>query len=367
MKTLCLLSLLLLARAALAQEERAANTVILDARSERNLQIQSEVADTHAFETTRFALGHLREHPEKVSVLASRVPGRIVELLVREGDTVQAGQIVARLESRQPGNPPPVLDLLAPQAGTVSGLHMRVGQPVEPDGVLMEVGDFRELVAVLHIPEHELALGDGPLRARLRIAAEGGKVREAERLRLGTRADAAKGTVEAWFPVDNADGSLRPGLRVEAALVLARREGVLAVPSEAVQGTSANPFVFVRDYELPHAFVRAPVRVGERNDQQVEILEGLFTGDEVVGRGAYALGFVGTDSGVSLKEALDAAHGHEHNEDGSEITAADKRVEADGDVTPRSAHPALLAYAVLVTLLAIGLAERLRRAGAASC
>jgi hypothetical protein len=87
----------------------------------------------------------------------------------------------------------------------------------------------------------------------------------------------------------------------------------------------------------------------------------------VVGRGAYALGFVGTDSGVSLKEALDAAHGHEHNEDGSEITAADKRVEADGDVTPRSAHPALLAYAVLVTLLAIGLAERLRRAGAASC
>jgi hypothetical protein len=51
----------------------------------------------------------------------------------------------------------------------------------------------------------------------------------------------------------------------------------------------------------------------------VEVLEGLLPGDEVVTRGAYALGFAGKGS-VSLREALDAAHGHPHNEDGSEMT-----------------------------------------------
>lgn len=55
----------------------------------------------------------------------------------------------------------------------------------------------------------------------------------------------------------------------------------------------------------------------------MEILGGLFPGDEVVTKGAYALGFAG-GSGPSLKEALDAAHGHEHNADGSEMTAAQK-------------------------------------------
>ena len=35
------------------------------------------------------------------------------------------------------------------------------------------------------------------------------------------------------------------------------------------------------------------------------------------------LAFAGSGN-ISLKEALDAAHGHEHNEDGSEMTAEDK-------------------------------------------
>jgi hypothetical protein len=47
--------------------------------------------------------------------------------------------------------------------------------------------------------------------------------------------------------------------------------------------------------------------------------------DEVVTRGVYSLSFAGGGS-ISLKEALDAAHGHEHAEDGSELTP-EKRAE----------------------------------------
>jgi len=72
------------------------------------------------------------------------------------------------------------------------------------------------------------------------------------------------------------------------------------------------------------------VKTGRANGSQVEILSGVFPGDLVVTRGSYALGFVGSGSGVSLKEALDAAHGHEHNEDGSEMTAEQKAARAAG-------------------------------------
>jgi len=55
----------------------------------------------------------------------------------------------------------------------------------------------------------------------------------------------------------------------------------------------------------------------------VEIVSGLLPADEVVTRGAYSLSFAGGGS-VSLKEALDAAHGHEHAADGGELTPEKK-------------------------------------------
>ena len=61
----------------------------------------------------------------------------------------------------------------------------------------------------------------------------------------------------------------------------------------------------------------------------MEVTGGLTAGDEVVTTGAYSLGFAGKGS-VSLKEALDAAHGHEHSEDGSELTAEQKAKRASG-------------------------------------
>jgi len=56
----------------------------------------------------------------------------------------------------------------------------------------------------------------------------------------------------------------------------------------------------------------------------VEIVRGLFPADEVVTQGAYSLAFAGAGT-LSLKAALDAAHGHEHNPDGSELTPEQKK------------------------------------------
>jgi hypothetical protein len=101
----------------------------------------------------------------------------------------------------------------------------------------------------------------------------------------------------------------------------------MSIPKVALQGDALNRFVYVKDYELPHAFVKVPVQIGASNDRFVEVLGRLIAGDEVVTTGAYSLAFAGKGS-VSLKEALDAAHGHEHNEDGSEVTGAKKKERA---------------------------------------
>jgi ABC-type nickel/cobalt efflux system permease component RcnA len=97
----------------------------------------------------------------------------------------------------------------------------------------------------------------------------------------------------------------------------------MSVPRSALQGEPAKRFVYVKDFDLPNAFIKTPVVVGQANDRVVEIISGLLPADEVVTQGAYSLAFAGGGS-VSLKEALDAAHGHEHAADGSELAHGEK-------------------------------------------
>ena len=139
------------------------------------------------------------------------------------------------------------------------------------------------------------------------------------------------GAVEGIFEVPNPDGKLQPGMRAEFEIVVESRPNVLAVPEESLQGDPAARVVYVKDFDLPNAFVKAAIVTGEKGGGWVEVKEGLFPGDEVVTRGSYSLGFVGAGSGMSLKEALDAAHGHAHAEDGSELTRADEKGTAGED------------------------------------
>ena len=347
---------------------RAANTVILDANGVRNLRIETVEAEAHRFETTLFAIGRIEAIPSNRSVLSSRIAGRVVELNAFEGDVVEAGDVLARVESRQMGNPPPVIDLKASQSGLVVDSHVRLGQPVEPNAELMDISDRSQMWAVARIPEQEAAMVEVGSIAYIRIPALGEELIRATLMRFGVDADRDAGTIEGIFQLENKSGRLRPGLRAEFSIVLEERLNVLAIPREAIQGDPARRIVFVKDFDLENAFVRVPVVLGETNDFVVEILSGIFPGDEVVTRGSYALGFVGGGNGVSLKEALDAAHGHEHNEDGSEITEGQKKARAmeeghehheeDGD---EGMNRGLLVYAGVVSVLLLFTAQSLWR------
>jgi hypothetical protein len=103
----------------------------------------------------------------------------------------------------------------------------------------------------------------------------------------------------------------------------------MAIPRAAVQGDVAGRFVYIKDYELENAFVKVPLVLGTENHEFVEVKRGLIAGDEVVTRGAYSLAFAGKGS-VSLKEAMDAAHGHPHNEDGTEMSKEDLAAHQGG-------------------------------------
>jgi cobalt-zinc-cadmium efflux system membrane fusion protein len=321
----------LLLGAALSADKPARNeqTVVLDANGVQNLGIETVQAEETTFENTVFALGEVEHTCESHSVLSSRVPGRIIEVGIHEGEFAQEGEVLARVESRQPGDPPPVIELKAPADGLVIKSDVHLGAPVEADKELMEILDLSTVWIVAQVPQNEAAILTKGLEARIKVPAISNEEHVAKFLRMGTTADAAAGVIGAIFKLPNPGMKLRPGMRAEVSLVSSKRESVLSIPRVALQGDRSNRFVFIRDYELPNAFVRVPVVVGATEADRVEISSGILPGDEVVTNGAYALAFAGKGS-ASLKEALDAAHGHPHKEDGTEMSAEEAAAAANG-------------------------------------
>ncbi len=353
--TIAALIALLPLHAAVTPEE-AANTIILTEIGVKNLKIELVEVEETEFEETVFSLGRIQVIPERRAVVASRISGRIVELKTTVGTMVEANADVARLESRQAGDPPPSIWLKAPASGLVTESAARIGEPVDPDKVLLEITDLTEVYAVARVPEHLAGKLKPGSVAHIAVAALPGEKFDGTLLRFGTAADKASGTIDAIFALPNPSLTLRPDMRAEFSIVLAKREGVMSVPRLALQGDALTRTVYRKHYDesLKNTFVRVAVEIGAGNDRFVEVTGGLLAGDQVVTTGAYSLGFAGKGS-VSLKEALDNAHGHEHNEDGSEVSADQKAKRGSAKAGDAHGHAEGLSTLTIFSLVSNGL------------
>ena len=300
--------------------------VILDEVKVANLGIEVEDSVDADFEETVFAIGRINDIPTNHAALSSRISGRALEVNAIPGDQVTKDQVLVRVESRRPRAPgqdsPPIIPLQSPITGTVLERHVRPGEPIEPENKLFDIVDLTEVWAIARVPEQEAGKMKIGTKARIRITALPAEELEGELIRWGTKADVGSGTLEAIFRLANEDLTLRPGMRAEFSIITSSRPNVMAVPRAAVQGDPASRVVYIPHEELDHTFIKAPVVTGAQNDKYVEVVSGIFPGDPVVTTGSYFLG--ATTGGMSLKEALDAAHGHEHNEDGTIMTDEQK-------------------------------------------
>jgi len=89
----------------------------------------------------------------------------------------------------------------------------------------------------------------------------------------------------------NAERALMAGSAVRAKVELARKAGVVLVPAEAVIFTgdterTGRALAFVAQGKLA---LRREVRVGVRQGDQLEILEGLAPGEQLIVQGAHLL------------------------------------------------------------------------------
>lgn len=199
-------------------------------------------------------------------------------------------------------------EVRSPVAGTIVAVTVAPGEFVEEGRELFHVVDLSRLWLELQIPEGQIgqvqtsnsvwfqpegfpnAFEVSPATGG-RVIASGGVVSEKTR------------TLPLIFEVPNRNQQLKSGMFVRAQVVTATTQRGIVIPLSSVVDEDGQAVAYVElEGEL---FERRALKLGTRQGDRVQVLEGLKPGERVVTRGAYNIRLQAASGAVP-------AHGHAH-------------------------------------------------------
>lgn len=190
--------------------------------------------------------------------------------------------------------------LHSPIAGFVTFKSVLQGTYVTPEMELYTVADLGRVWVLADVNEDEIPLVAVGQRAAIEVTSAPG-AREGTVAFLQPTLDAATRTLRARFDVDNADGTLRPGMYATVRIDHPLGE-VLALPDDAVIDTGVRRVVFVE--VAAGRFQPREVSLGRKGGDAYEVLGGLAAGERVAVSAQFLL-----DSESRLRGVAAPAHG----------------------------------------------------------
>lgn len=184
----------------------------------------------------------------------------------------------------------------AEAGGTVAELQVREGDYVNPGTPILRLQSYSGVWVMASIPETELPLIDTGMPVRLNFPSAPEAPAEGQVDYIYPTIDPATRTAQVRIEVDNAAGYLRPGAYADITMNLGGGTR-LSVPSEAILRDSRGAHVIVAQGE--GRFAGRAVRTGVSAGGRTEIATGLVPGEQVVASGQFML-----DSEVNLREGF---------------------------------------------------------------
>lgn len=266
----------------------------------------------------------------EAEVLA-RVPGEVVEILVEEGERVEAGEILARLDGERARlemlQAKANLEMTAKEyerfvrlherglvsasafeslkfdldalkatyelkrlnydytairatiAGVIAARHIKLGWRVDAGDPIFRIANTSRLIADLQIPQSELGKFSSGLGAVIQVDALPDRKFSATIARISPTIDMQNGTFRATVYIDNRDGILAPGMFSRFSIAYEKHAAALLIPSDALVREDNEDVVYVVE---DGAASRRHVTVGIQSNGMSEILGGLGEDEPVV-------------------------------------------------------------------------------------
>ena len=322
-----------------------ANSDTEDGAEEEITRIPVEITALQRGEVFAVYTGTASLETDADALVIAKVSGEVVDLLVEEGDRVEEGQVLARLDGdrlrlemqRSLANLRKLeqeyernlklfdrglvssgafedlkyeLDALraayrlaeleygyteirAPITGVVSERHIRLGNNISVNEPAFRVTAMDPLIAYIHIPEREFRRLEAGQAAQLTLDAIPGQRFSASVERISPIVDPETGTFKVTLEIPDPAGTLKPGMFGRFNIVWDRRSDVLLAPRAAILDDDVSQAVFV---VVDGKAERRSVRTGYSRGEQVEIVDGLDGDEQIV-----VIGQSGLRDGASVE------------------------------------------------------------------
>lgn len=181
--------------------------------------------------------------------------------------------------------------LRSPIAGSVIERHATAGETVGPASKLFTIGDLSRVWVVGRVYERDVSAVRAGAVARLSLEAYPGRIWDGSLVYVAGALDHETRTLPVRMEIENADGTLRPGLFGTLAIEAGDAVEALAIESGAVQRMDNRTIVFVREGSTGKSekFVVREVQLARTFGSFIEVVAGVKAGEEVVTAGSFTL------------------------------------------------------------------------------
>jgi cobalt-zinc-cadmium efflux system membrane fusion protein len=244
--------------------------------------VVAEAAGPSTMSEALSVYGQVKLNANKVARAVPRFGGIIREARKSLGDSVQAGEVVAILETNQSLA---TIEVKAPIAGIIVDRDVNAGETVTDGAVLYTIANLSDVWVDLNVPKRD--------QARVKVgqsavihADDGGTEANGKVSWISPVSSAEAQTLVARVVLANPDQRWRPGLFVKAAISLSEEPVPVAVKESAIQTLFDFTVVFSQHGDLYQA---RPLELGRRGGGYVEVLKGLKAGEHYVTENSFLI------------------------------------------------------------------------------
>jgi cobalt-zinc-cadmium efflux system membrane fusion protein len=211
----------------------------------------------------------------------ARFPGLVKNVLVKWGDLVKKGDLLATIESNESLKE---YEVHAPTEGRILARNITSGNVagVEP---LFTIANLANVWAELHVFPQDLGkIKEGQMVTV--YSQEGNRKVKAPIAMILPTTDPLSQTVIAIVTVANPENEWRPGTIVRAQVLIAEQKVLLMVKSSSLQNVNNKSVLFIKE---GNRYQMREVELGVKNHQWVQIKKGLSPGAEYVVKNSFLI------------------------------------------------------------------------------
>ena len=256
--------------------------VEIPSESAKQAGITVETAGPARLQTKVPLNGKIRTNEEETAHVMPRYPGVVKSVRKKLGDPVQKGEVLAVVESNDSLRP---YEVKSEIDGTVIAKAVTLGEFVTGEEPIFTVANLGTVWADFNVYRQDFP----QLRVGQTVVIDGGhglEKTEATISYISPFGAENSQTMLARAVVPNSSGAWRPGLFVRGDVITEAEEVPVAVKVDAIQTFRDWDVVFVN---VGDVFEAAPVEIGRRDSEWVEVKSGLKAGTQYAAANSYII------------------------------------------------------------------------------